>query len=186
MAGKDGPANLQQTINESTRLVMIESPTNPMQRICNIRDLAQICHSNHHPLGTLLSIDNTMMSPVLSRPLEHGADIVVHSATKFMCGHSDTMAGAVIVRDMKEGEKTLAEALYFYQNAEGTALAPFDCWLVSRGIKTMALRVQRQQENAERIAEWLLTVPVITKVYYAGLPSHQDNDIHMTQVPHRA
>ena len=182
MAGKAGPANLQQAINGSTRLVMIESPTNPMQRICNIRDLARICHSNDHPLGTLLSIDNTMMSPVLSRPLEHGADIVVHSATKFMCGHSDTMAGAVIVRDMKEGEKTLAEALYFYQNAEGTALAPFDCWLVSRGIKTMALRVQRQQENALRIAEWLLTVPVITQVYYAGLPSHQDHDIHMTQV----
>jgi len=181
MAGKSGPANLQQAINASTKLVMIESPTNPMQRICNIRELARICHANDHPTGTLLSIDNTMMSPVLSRPLEHGADIVIHSATKFMCGHSDTMAGAVIVRDMKEGDKTLAEALYFYQNAEGTALAPFDCWLISRGIKTMALRVERQQINAVRVAQWLQTVPLIKTVYYAGLETHKDYDIHMSQ-----
>ena len=181
MAGKSGPANLAQAINASTKLVMIESPTNPMQRICDIRELSRICHANDHPSGTLLSIDNTMMSPILSRPLELGADIVVHSATKFMCGHSDTMAGAVITRDMKEGDKTLAEALYFYQNAEGTALAPFDCWLISRGIKTMALRVERQQNNALIIAEWLQTIPVITSVYYAGLKDHKDHDIHMTQ-----
>jgi cysteine-S-conjugate beta-lyase len=113
--------------------------------------------------------------------LELGADIVVHSATKFMCGHSDTMAGAVITRDMREGEKTLAEALYFYQNAEGTALAPFDCWLISRGIKTMALRVERQQNNALILAKWLQTIPMITSIFYAGLPEHRDHDIHMTQ-----
>jgi cystathionine beta-lyase len=86
---------------------MIESPTNPIQRICNIRELAQVCHSNNHPLGTLLSIDNTMMSPILSRPLEMGADIVIHSATKFLSGHSDTMAGAVTVINKPEGTKTL-------------------------------------------------------------------------------
>ena len=181
MAGKAGPANLEAAISPITKLVMIESPTNPMQRICNIRSLANICHANGHPAGTLLSIDNTMMSPILSRPLDHGADIVMHSATKFMCGHSDTMAGAVIVRDLREGEKSLAEALYFYQNAEGTALAPFDCWLVSRGIKTMALRVNQQQINAVKVAAWLEAFPLVTKVYYAGLQSHQDNDIHMTQ-----
>eukprot|EP00596_Hydrurales_sp_CCMP1899_P008845 CAMPEP_0119036258 /NCGR_PEP_ID=MMETSP1177-20130426/3839_1 /TAXON_ID=2985 /ORGANISM="Ochromonas sp, Strain CCMP1899" /LENGTH=351 /DNA_ID=CAMNT_0006995823 /DNA_START=230 /DNA_END=1282 /DNA_ORIENTATION=- len=128
MSGKNGPSELKNAISSSTKLVMIESPTNPMQRICDIRALSDICHSNDHPTGTLLSIDNTMMSPILQRPLEFGADIVIHSATKFMCGHSDTMAGAVITRDMKEGDKSLAEALYFYQNAEGTALAPFDCW----------------------------------------------------------
>ena len=181
MAGKNGPANLAQAINSSTKLVMIESPTNPMQRICDISELSRICHANDHPGGTLLSIDNTMMSPILSRPLELGADIVIHSATKFMCGHSDTMAGAVITRDMKEGDKTLAEALYFYQNAEGTALAPFDCWLISRGIKTMALRVERQQENAIQIAEWLQGIPLITSVFYAGLKDHKDNDIHVRQ-----
>ena len=181
MAGKAGPANLEHAINSSTKLVMIESPTNPMQRICNIKELARICHNNSHPNGTLLSVDNTMMSPMLSRPLEHGADIVVHSATKFLCGHSDTMAGVVIVRDVKEGDKTLAETLYFYQNAEGTALSPFDCWLVSRGVKTLSLRVYRQQENAVLIANWLKTVPLITNVYYAGLPDHPDYDIHMDQ-----
>lgn len=181
MSGKAGPANLEAAINASTRLVMIESPTNPMQRICNISELARICHANNHQDGTLLSIDNTMMSPILSRPIEHGADIVIHSATKFMCGHSDTMAGAVVVKELSQGEKTLAESLYFYQNAEGTALAPFDCWLVSRGIKTMALRVQRQQENAMRITEWLKTIPIITEIFYAGHPEHPDYDIHMNQ-----
>ena len=181
MSGKAGPSNLHNAINSSTKLVMIESPTNPMQRICNIKELARICHANNHSTGTLLSIDNTMMSPVLSRPIEHGADLVVHSATKFLCGHSDTMAGVVVVRELQEGEKTLAEALYFFQNAEGTALAPFDCWLVTRGIKTMALRVYRQQENALRIASWLQGLPIITQVYYAGLPDHPDYDIHMTQ-----
>jgi cystathionine beta-lyase len=181
MAGKAGPMNLEEAINASTRLVMIETPTNPMQRICNIRELARVCHANTHSEGTLLSVDNTMMSPVLSRPIEYGADIVIHSATKFMCGHSDTMAGAVVVRDMAQGDKTLADALYFYQNAEGTGLAPFDCWLVSRGVKTMALRVQRQQENAVRIVEWLKSVPLVTKVLYAGSPDHPDYDIHMNQ-----
>eukprot|EP00596_Hydrurales_sp_CCMP1899_P002260 CAMPEP_0119039564 /NCGR_PEP_ID=MMETSP1177-20130426/9126_1 /TAXON_ID=2985 /ORGANISM="Ochromonas sp, Strain CCMP1899" /LENGTH=504 /DNA_ID=CAMNT_0007003613 /DNA_START=109 /DNA_END=1623 /DNA_ORIENTATION=- len=181
MSGKSGPANLAAAINASTKLVMIESPTNPMQRICNIRELSRICHSNNHPTGTLLSIDNTMMSPVLQRPLELGADIVIHSATKFMCGHSDTMAGAVITRDMKEGDKTLAEALYFFQNAEGTALAPFDCWLISRGIKTMALRVERQQINAVIVAKWLQTIPIITSIFYAGIKEHKDHDLHMTQ-----
>jgi cystathionine beta-lyase len=182
MAGKGGAANLQRAIGCSTKLVMIESPTNPMQRICNIRELARVCHANSHPTGTLLSIDNTMMSPILSRPLEHGADIVIHSATKFLCGHSDTMAGAVIVRDGKgEADKTLAETLYFYQNAEGTALAPFDCWLVTRGIKTMALRVDKQQANALQIATWLQSVNLVSKVFYAGLPDHPDNDIHVQQ-----
>jgi cystathionine beta-lyase len=122
-----------------------------------------------------------IQSHLIFRPLELGADIVVHSATKFMCGHSDTMAGAVITRDMKEGDKTLAEALYFFQNAEGTALAPFDCWLVSRGIKTMALRVEKQQSNALRVARWLKTIPLITRIYYAGLEDHKDHDIHMSQ-----
>jgi cystathionine beta-lyase len=136
---------------------MIESPTNPIQRICDIRALSKVCHANTHPVGTLLSIDNTMMSPMLSRPLEMGADLVMHSATKYLSGHSDTMAGVVTCRDWKEKDgKTLAESIYFYQNAEGTALAPFDCWLVLRGMKTMALRVYRQQENAVKIAKWLV------------------------------
>ena len=181
MSGKAGPSNLAEAISSITKLVMIESPTNPMQRICDIRELARICHSNSHPVGTLLSVDNTMMSPVLSRPLELDADIVVHSATKFMSGHSDTMAGAVVVREKAEGSKTLGETIYFYQNAEGTALAPFDCWLVLRGIKTMPLRIQKQQINALIVAEWLKTVPLVTRVYYAGMEDHPDFDIHSRQ-----
>ena len=184
MAGKDGPANLRAALSVTTRLVMIESPTNPMQRICNIRELSSLCHANdcQNSGGTLLSIDNTMMSPILQRPLEMGADIVIHSATKFMAGHSDVMAGVAIVRDKADADsKTLAENLYFYQNAEGTALAPFDCWLVARGLKTMALRVRQQQANAVRIAKWLESVPLITRVYYAGMESHPDYDIHVNQ-----
>ncbi len=184
MAGKQGPANLAAALTPLTRLVMIESPTNPMQRICNIRELSDLCHANscENEGGTLLSIDNTMMSPILQRPLEMGADIVIHSATKFMAGHSDVMAGVAIVRDVDDGEnKKLAESLYFYQNAEGTALAPFDCWLVARGLKTMALRVRQQQANAERIAAWFSSNPLFTRVYYAGMESHPDYDIHAKQ-----
>ena len=164
-----------------TKLVMIESPTNPMQRICDIRRLAAVCHANSHKTGTLLSIDNTMMSPVLSRPLELGADIVIHSATKFMSGHSDTMAGAVVVRDAIEGSKSLADTIYFFQNAEGTGLAPFDCWLVLRGLKTMPLRLEKQQFNAAIIARWLQKQSCIRKVYYAGLPDHPDYSLHSSQ-----
>lgn len=184
MAGKTGPANLEAALSPMTRLVMIESPTNPMQRICNIRELSRLCHANkcENEGGTLLSIDNTMMSPILQRPLEMGADIVIHSATKFMAGHSDVMAGVAIVRDVDDGaNKKLAESLYFYQNAEGTALAPFDCWLVARGLKTMALRVRQQQSNAVQIAAFLASNPLFTRVYYAGMESHPDYDIHVQQ-----
>jgi cystathionine beta-lyase len=184
MAGRCGPQNLKEALTSDTRLVMIESPTNPMQRICDIRALAKVCHANDHVHGTLLSIDNTMMSPVLSRPLEYGADIVIHSATKFMCGHSDTMAGAVVVADRKDGRdnvKQLSESIYFYQNAEGTALAPFDCWLVSRGLKTMALRVRAQQENAVQVVTFLKMCPQIQRVIYAGDEDFLDSDIHLQQ-----
>jgi cystathionine beta-lyase len=196
MSGPQGPNTLQGEISDKTKLVMIESPTNPIQRICDIRALASICHSNLLSDGgfTFLSIDNTMMSPALSRPLLFGADIVIHSATKFLSGHSDTMAGAVTVRNSSissfssQGEtrqilhENLAEQIYFYQNAEGTALAPFDCWLVLRGVKTMALRVLRQQESALKIAQWLEKSPLVTAVLYAGLPNHPDHSLHMEQV----
>lgn len=175
LSGPNGPETLRKSITPRTKLVMIESPTNPIHRICNIRELSKVCHSNNHPEGTLLSIDNTMMSPILSRPLEIGADIVVHSATKYLSGHADVMAGAVIV------PASLADSIYFYQNAEGTGLAPFDSWLILRGIKTMALRVERQQDNAMKIATWLKTCPAVTGVYYSGLESHPDYALHMTQ-----
>uniref|UniRef100_A0A0D6R8B7 cysteine-S-conjugate beta-lyase n=1 Tax=Araucaria cunninghamii TaxID=56994 RepID=A0A0D6R8B7_ARACU len=119
-----------------TRLVWIESPTNPRQRISDIRKISDIAHVH----GALVLVDNSIMSPVLSRPLELGADIVMHSATKFIAGHSDVMAGVLAVK----GE-SLAKDIYFLQNSEGSGLAPFDCWLCLRGIKTMALRIEKQQ-----------------------------------------
>ena len=182
LAGVEGPTTLSAALTAATRLVLIESPTNPMQRICNIAALARVCHAGSHEVGTLLAVDNTMLSPILSRPLELGADIVMHSATKYICGHSDTMAGVVTVRPgIEKNGKTLAESIYFCQNAEGTALAPFDAWLVLRGLKTMSLRVYRQQENAMQIARWLKAHPLVTSVLYAGLEDHPDFAIHRTQ-----
>lgn len=155
-----------------TKVVWLESPTNPRQRISDIRKISEIAHAH----GALVLVDNSIMSPVLSRPLELGADIVMHSATKFIAGHSDVMAGVLAVK----GE-SLAKDIYFLQNAEGSGLAPFDCWLCLRGIKTMALRIEKQQENARKIAEFLSTHPVIKEVYYAGLPGHPGHSLHFSQ-----
>ncbi|XP_074373290.1 cystathionine beta-lyase, chloroplastic [Apium graveolens] len=155
-----------------TKLVWLESPTNPRQQISDIRRIAEIAHGH----GALVLVDNSIMSPVLSQPLELGADIVMHSATKFIAGHSDVMAGVLAVK----GER-LAKDLYFLQNAEGSGLAPFDCWICLRGIKTMVLRVEKQQENAQKIAEFLSSHPRVKKVNYAGLPSHPGHSLHYSQ-----
>ncbi|KAL0867030.1 hypothetical protein Bca101_046148 [Brassica carinata] len=159
-------------IGPRTKLVWLESPTNPRQQISDIRKIAEMTHAQ----GALLLVDNSIMSPVLSRPLELGADIVMHSATKFIAGHSDLMGGVLAVK----GEK-LAKELYFLQNSEGSGLAPFDCWLCLRGIKTMALRIEKQQENARKIAMYLSTHPRVKKVYYAGLPDHPGHHLHFSQ-----
>ncbi|KAI4300869.1 hypothetical protein L6164_034197 [Bauhinia variegata] len=155
-----------------TKLVWLESPTNPRIQISDIRKIAEMAHAH----GALVLVDNSIMSPVLSQPLELGADIVMHSATKFIAGHSDIMAGVLALK----GER-LGKDLYFLQNAEGSGLAPFDCWLCLRGIKTMALRVERQQENAQKIAEYLASHPRVKKVNYAGLPNHPGRDLHYSQ-----
>jgi len=182
MTGVEGPQRLAEALSVATRIVLIESPTNPLQRICDIAALAQVCHASLHPVGTLLAVDNTMMSPILCRPLQLGADIVMHSATKYISGHSDTMAGVVTVRPGAEKSgSTLAESIYFIQNAEGTALAPFDSWLVLRGMKTMSLRVHKQQANAMKIARWLDVHPLVASVLYAGLEEHPDFAIHQAQ-----
>ncbi|KAJ4848042.1 hypothetical protein Tsubulata_046185 [Turnera subulata] len=159
-------------IGPLTKLVWLESPTNPRLQISDIRKIAEMAHAH----GALLLVDNSIMSPVLSRPLELGADIVMHSATKFISGHSDLMAGVLVVK----GE-SLAKDLYFLQNAEGTGLAPFDCWLCLRGIKTMALRVEKQQENAQKIADFLASHPRVKQVHYAGLRGHPGRDLHYSQ-----
>ncbi|CAI9765632.1 unnamed protein product [Fraxinus pennsylvanica] len=155
-----------------TKLVWLESPTNPRQQISDIRKIAEMAHAH----GALVLVDNSIMSPVLSLPLELGADIVMHSATKFISGHSDVMAGVLAIK----GE-SLAKDLYFIQNAEGSGLAPFDCWICLRGIKTMALRVEKQQENAQKIAEFLASHPRVKQVNYAGLPGHPGRSLHYSQ-----
>merc|ERR1719159_2091912 len=134
-------------ITPRTRIIHTESPSNPRMRISDLRSLAALAHRN----GILLSVDSTMMPPVICKPLTLGVDIVVHSATKFFSGHADCTGGLVCVRDPE-----VAHRVAFLQNAEGTALAPFECFLFLRGIKTMHLRVERAQENAQHIVAFLL------------------------------
>jgi cystathionine beta-lyase len=155
-----------------TKLVHIESPTNPLLRIIDIRRVAELAHQH----GALLCVDNTLMSPYLQNPLEFGADIVVHSATKALCGHSDVTAGAVVVSDA-----SLAEEIYFIQNAEGAGLAPFDCFLLLRGVKTLGIRLDRQQENARRVAAFLASHPLAKRVHFPGLADHPGREIHERQ-----
>ncbi|PKU85591.1 cystathionine beta-lyase, chloroplastic isoform X1 [Dendrobium catenatum] len=159
-------------IGPNTKLVWLESPTNPRIQIADICKISEIAHSH----GALVLVDNSIMSPVLSQPLKLGADIVMHSATKFISGHSDVMAGILAVK----GE-SLAKEVAFLQNAEGSGLAPFDCWLCLRGIKTMVLRVEKQQANAQKLAEFLSTHPRVKKVNYAGLPEHPGHSLHYSQ-----
>jgi cystathionine beta-lyase len=147
-------------ITPRTRIIFAESPTNPLLRVLDLRALAVLAHANN----ALLVVDNSLMSPYLQRPLELGADIVLHSATKFLCGHADVTGGMVVVNDAR-----LAADIAFLQNAEGNALAPFDCFLVQRGLKTLKLRMDAQQRNAQAIAEFLAADSRVARVFYPGL-----------------
>jgi cystathionine beta-lyase len=159
-------------ITPETRLLYTETPTNPLLRICDIRALADLAHDH----GALLCVDNSAMSPYLQNPLDLGADIVVHSATKYLCGHSDVTAGVVAVRNPE-----LAEQIYFLQNGEGSALGPFDSYLLLRSLKTLKLRLDCQQSSARKIAEHLNTHPAVQRVYYPGLAAHAGHDLHAQQ-----
>src|SRR5947209_12928079 len=163
---------LRETITPQTRLVHIETPGNPLLSITDIAAVAELAHAH----GALLSVDNSMMSPYLQNPLDHGADIVVLSATRFLCGHSDVTAGVVAVKSAK-----LAQDLYLIQNGEGAALGPFDSFLLLSGLKTLALRMQRQQENALRVLDFLQQHPQVQRVFYPGLKSAQEQRIHNQQ-----
>lgn len=156
-------------ISENTKLVLVETPTNRFLRISDIAELAGTVQSR----GALLAVDNTMLSPVLQNPLLHGADIVIHSATKFLCGHSDVTAGAVVTN-----RPDLYEQISFVQNAEGAALSPFDSWLLIRGLKTLALRVERQTESAKTIAEYLAARKQVTRVFYPEIGLDDRDKIH--------
>jgi cystathionine beta-lyase len=164
--------NIFDAITPKTKLIWIETPTNPTLKISDIEAIAKIARANH----CLLCVDNTFASPALQQPLSLGADIVVHSATKYLGGHSDLIAGLVVTK-----EKELGEKIKFLQNACGAILSPFDSWLVIRGIETLHLRVKQHCENALVIAEFLNTHPAVDKVYYPGLKTHPNHDIAVKQ-----
>ncbi|MGH9880658.1 MAG: trans-sulfuration enzyme family protein, partial [Pyrinomonadaceae bacterium] len=159
-------------LTRRTRLILIETPTNPLFRISDIRSIAQLAYE----AGALLAVDNSMLSPCFQRPLALGADLVIHSATKFLCGHSDVTAGAVITND-----PVLHERIAFLQNAEGAGLSPFESWLLLRGLKTLALRVERQNQSATRIARFLESQHAVRKVYHPSLTNHPGHEIHRRQ-----
>jgi len=169
------PESVAEALTPSTRLVWLETPTNPFLRITDIRAVAEIVHA--HENKPLLVVDNTFATPYLQRPLELGADIVVHSMTKYLGGHSDVVAGAVIVKD-----KELAEKLYFLQNAVGAVPGPMDCFLVLRGIKTLHLRMDRHFENAVAIVEFLEKHPKVEKIIYPFHPSHPQQKVAKQQM----
>jgi cystathionine gamma-synthase len=166
-------ANLAEHLDERTRIVWLETPTNPLLNIIDIKAAADAAHE----VGAIVVVDNTFASPYLQRPLELGADIVLHSTTKYLGGHSDLIGGFVATND-----HTIAERLHFLHKSLGGVPGPFDSWLVLRGLKTLALRMERHSENARRIAEYLSSHQAVEQVLYPGLPSHPGHEIAKRQM----
>jgi cystathionine gamma-synthase/cystathionine gamma-lyase len=160
-------------ITSNTKMLWLESPTNPLLELVDIRELSGIARAK----GVLTCVDNTFASPYLQRPLEHGADLVVHSSTKYLGGHSDVVGGCVVTSNAE-----LVERLRFDQNAVGAIPSPFDCWLLLRGIKTLAVRMQQHCENAWALAEFLQATDGVRQVYYPGLPSHPGHELVAKQM----
>jgi cystathionine beta-lyase len=164
--------NVFNAVNEKTKLIWLETPTNPTLKISDIAAIAKIAKANN----CLLCVDNTFASPALQQPLTLGADLVVHSATKYLGGHSDIIAGIVVAKEPELGAK-----IKFLQNACGAILVPFDSWLLIRGIETLHLRIKQHCINAQVVAEYLETHPLVDKVYYPGLPSHPNHEVAKKQ-----
>ena len=171
--GMEQAASIEDYVNENTRLIWVETPTNPMMNIIDIRACAEVAQKHN----VLLAVDNTFATPYLQQPLDLGADIVMHSVTKYLGGHSDVVMGALVVRD-----KELAEQLYFLQNASGAIPGPMDSFLVLRGLKTLHVRVQRHCDNGRKIANFLKDHPKIEKVYWPGFESHPNHDVAASQM----
>lgn len=171
--GMENAGSIESYVNKNTKLIWMETPTNPMMNIIDIKAVAAV--SKKHQV--LLAVDNTFATPYLQQPLNLGADIVMHSATKYLGGHSDVVMGALIVKD-----KELADRLYFIQNASGAVCGPQDSFLVLRGIKTLHLRMQRHCENGKVVAEYLKAHPKIEQVYWPGFKDHPNHDIAKAQM----
>ena len=165
--------DLEQLAQENTKMLWLETPTNPLLNIHDINALADKAHAR----GWLVVVDNTFASPMLQRPLELGADIVVHSTTKYVSGHSDVVGGCIVVRD-----EDLAKRLAFLQNTIGAIPGPFDCFLTLRGIRTLALRIERHCDNAEFLAKRLSEHPAVTRILYPGLADHPSHDVATRQM----
>jgi cystathionine gamma-lyase len=166
------PAGFKPIITPATRLVWVETPTNPLLQIVDIAAIAELTHK----AGALLAVDNTFASPYLQQPIKLGADLVVHSTTKYLGGHSDVVGGAVI------GKRELLQPIAFYQNAAGGVPGPFDAWLTLRGLKTLTVRMERHCANARRLASWLSEHPGVERVYYPGLASHPGHEVAARQM----
>lgn len=163
---------IKEAIKPSTKAIFIETPSNPTMKVSDIKALSLLAKNQ----GLLTIVDNTFLTPYFQNPLNLGADIVVHSGTKYLAGHNDTLAGFIVV-----SEDSLAEQIRFIQKSEGAVLAPFDSWLVLRGIKTLAVRLEKQQANAFLIAKWLKGHPAVEKVFFVGLEEHEDYEISKKQ-----
>ena len=171
--GMQSVATIAERVTKNTKLIWVETPTNPMMNIIDIKSIAALAREK----GLLLAVDNTFATPYLQLPLDLGADIVMHSATKYLGGHSDVVVGALVVKD-----KELADKLYFIQNASGAVCGPMDSFLTLRGIKTLHVRMQRHCENGRAIAKYLRNHPKIEKVYWPGFDDHPNHDIAKDQM----
>ncbi len=167
------PTNVESHVNADTKLIWVETPTNPMMNIIDIEAMASIAKK----AGAMLCVDNTFATPYLQNPLDLGADIVMHSVTKYLGGHSDVVMGALVCND-----EEIAKEMYRIQNSTGAVTAPMDSFLVLRGIKTLHLRVQRHCENGEKLANFLVNHPKIEKVYWPGFPTHPNHDVARKQM----
>jgi cystathionine gamma-lyase len=166
------PAGFAKIITAKTKMVWIETPTNPLLQIVDIAAVAELTHK----AGAVLAVDNTFASPYLQQPLRLGADLVIHSTTKYLGGHSDVIGGAVI------GSRELLQPIAFYQNAAGGVPGPFDAWLTLRGVKTLAVRMERHCSNASQLAAWLAGQPQVQRTYYPGLPGHPGYEVARRQM----
>ena len=171
--GMQSVDKIEEKINSNTKLIWAETPTNPMMNVVDIKAVSALAKKHN----VLLAVDNTFATPYLQRPLDLGADIVMHSATKYLGGHSDVVVGALVVKD-----KDLADKLYFIQNASGAVCGPMDSFLTLRGIKTLHVRMQRHCDNGKAIAEYLVNHPKIGEVYWPGFESHPNHDVAKSQM----
>ena len=165
--------NVERALQKNTRIVFLETPTNPLMELCDVRAISELCHQR----GIEVVVDNTFMSPYFQRPIELGADMVVHSTTKFLNGHSDGLGGVVVCTKPEQTEK-----LAFLQKAAGAILSPFECWLILRGVKTLAVRMEQHDRSGRKVAEFLSRHKKVQKVFYPGLADHPQHELAKRQM----